>query len=91
MDILTLADVTFTNFVKVQALEACILGFLCFLGMVIFRFPYAGAISVVVGFTALVPIIGAFVGVIVGAFLIFMVSPVQALTFFIFFEIFLLS
>ena len=86
-DVSSLAHKTFSDFVKVQTLEACILGMLCFIGMLIFRFPYAGTISVVVGFTALVPVFGAFVGLIIGAFLIFMVSPMQALWFIIFFEI----
>jgi predicted PurR-regulated permease PerM len=87
IELCTLSNKTFSDFVKVQTLEACILGILCYIGMIIFRFPYAGTISVVVGFTALVPIFGAFVGLIIGAFLIFMVSPMQALWFVIFFEV----
>ena len=87
LELCTLSHKTFSDFLKVQTLEAFNLGLLCFIGMLIFGFPYAGTISVVVGFTALVPILGAFVGLIVGAFLIFMVSPIQALWFFIFFEV----
>lgn len=83
----SLADVTFTNFVKVQFIEACILGLLCFLGMLLLRLPYAATISVVIGFTALIPIFGAFIGCIIGAFLIFMISPIKALIFIIFFLI----
>ena len=52
--------------------------------MIILRLPYAGAISVLVGFTALIPVFGAFIGTIVGAFLIFMVNPLQAVIFVIF-------
>lgn len=85
LDISSLSNITFTNFLKVQVLEACILGGLCFLGMVIFRLPYAATISVLVGFTALIPIFGAFIGCIIGTFLIFMVSPVKAMFFIIFF------
>ena len=65
-------------------IEAVILGSLCFLGMSVFRFPYAAAISVLVGFTALIPIIGALIGEVVGAFLILMVDPLKALLFLIF-------
>ena len=83
----SLADVTFTNFVKVQFIEACILGLLCFLGMLLLRLPYAATISVVIGFTALIPIFGAFIGCIIGAFLIFMISPIKALIFIVFFLI----
>ena len=60
---------------------------LCFLGMLIFRLPYAGVISVLVGFTALIPIFGAFIGVGIGAFLILLVSPIKALWFILFFVI----
>lgn len=81
LDIFSLSNKTFTNFIKVQFVEACILGGLCFIVMLLFRLPYAATISVLVGFTALIPIFGAFVGCIIGAFLIFMISPVQALIF----------
>lgn len=87
IDIAKLSNVTFTNFVKVQVLEACILGLLCFLGMTVIRLPYAATISVLIGFTALIPIFGAFIGCIIGAFLIFMISPIQALIFIVFFLI----
>ncbi len=87
VNVFRLSNITFSNFVKVQVLEAFILGFLCFLGMVILRIPYAATISVLVGFTALIPIFGAFIGCIVGAFLIFMVSPLQSVIFIIFFLI----
>lgn len=87
IEIVDLSNKTFTNFIKVQFVEACILGFLCFIVMLIFDLPYAATISVLVGFTALIPIFGAFIGCIVGAFLIFMVSPIQALIFIIVFLI----
>lgn len=85
--VLELSNKTFSNFIKVQVLEAFILGILCFIGMLLLRFPYAATISVIVGFTALVPLFGAFIGCIVGAFLIFMVNPIQAVTFIVFFLI----
>ena len=83
-DIASLSNKIFSNFVGGQCLEAIIIGFLCFLGMLILRLPYASTISVLVGFTALIPVFGAFIGTIIGAFLIFMVSPLQTLIFIIF-------
>ncbi|WP_099204165.1 AI-2E family transporter [Scatolibacter rhodanostii] len=75
---------TFTNFVTGQLVEAIIIGLLCFIGMSVFSMPYAPAISVLVGFTALIPVFGAFFGTIIGAFLILMVDPIKALAFIIF-------
>ena len=85
IEVLSLTNTTFSNFIKVQFVEACILGVLCFMGMICFGLPYAATISVVIGFTALIPIFGAFIGCILGTFLIFMVSPAQALIFVLFF------
>lgn len=81
---LKIADKTFSSFIVGQCTEAAILGLLCFIGMIILRFPYAGVTGAVVGLTALIPIVGAFIGAIVGAFLIFTVSPVKAIMFIIF-------
>jgi predicted PurR-regulated permease PerM len=53
---------TFTNFVTGQLTEAVIIGVLCGIGMAIFRMPYAFVVSVIVGFTALIPVFGAYVG-----------------------------
>ena len=83
-DIALLSNKIFSNFVGGQCIEALIIGFLCFLGMLILRLPYASTISVLVGFTALIPVFGAFIGTIIGAFLIIMISPLQALIFVIF-------
>lgn len=80
----SLSNTTFSNFINGQFLEALIIGALCFLGMSIFRFPYALMISVLVGFTALIPVFGAFIGTAVGALLILMISPLQAVGFVIF-------
>ena len=77
----TLANKTFSNFVTGQCLEALIFGSLVFVGMLIFRFPYASTIGVLLGFTALIPIFGAFIGTAVGFILIMMVSPVKAIIF----------
>ena len=81
----SLANKTFSNFISGQCTEAVILGVLCFIGMSVFRFPYALMISVLVGFMSLIPIFGAFIGVAIGAFLILMVSPLKALWFVVFF------
>ena len=83
-DIASLSNKTFANFIGGQCIEAIIIGVLCFIGMFILRLPYATTISVLVGFTALIPVFGAFIGTIIGAFLIFMISPLQALIFILF-------
>ncbi|MFI3313073.1 MAG: AI-2E family transporter [Eubacteriales bacterium] len=80
----SVAATIFRSFVSGQLIEAVIIGVLCFVGMAILQFPYAAMISALIGFTALIPIVGAFIGTIVGAFLILMVSPMQALWFVIF-------
>lgn len=77
----------FHNFVVGQCTEAVILGLLCMGGMMLFRFPYASMVGTLVGFTALIPVAGAYIGAGVGAFMIFTVSPLQALLFLIFISI----
>ena len=79
-----LTNSVFTKFVTGQFTEACIIGVLCFIGMSIFRMPYGGIISILVGFTALVPIFGAFIGTGVGAFLILLENPIKAFWFIVF-------
>lgn len=78
---------SFQNYIVGQSTEAVILGGLCFLGMFILKLDYAGMVSVVVGLTALIPILGAYIGGAVAAVLLFMVSPLKALIFLIFFVI----
>lgn len=85
--ILSLAHLTgktFSNFISGQLVEAVIIGALCFIGMMVFQMPYAGAISVLVGFTALIPVFGAFIGTGIGAFLILFSNPLKALWFVVF-------
>ena len=84
MDLAALTNKTFSNFITGQLTEAVILGSLCFVGMVLFKMPYASVVSVLIGFTALIPIFGAFIGIIIGAFLILLISPVKAFWFVIF-------
>ena len=79
-----LSKETFSNFISGQGLEACILGSLCFIGMTILKLPYAGTIGSLVALTAFIPIVGAFIGMGLGAFLILITSAKQALIFLIF-------
>lgn len=79
----TLND-SFHRFIVGQCTEAVVLGLLCMIGMAIFRFPYAMMIGVLIGFTALIPVAGAYIGAGVGAFMILTESPIQAVFFLIF-------
>ena len=83
----SLTSSTFSHFLSGQCIEAVILGFLFFIAMSVFKFPYALLCSVLIGFTALIPIFGAFFGCIVSALLILMVEPQKALWFVIMFLI----
>ena len=82
-----IANIKFTNFVRSQVIEACILGVLCFIGMTICSMPYALLISTIIGVTALVPIFGAFVGAILSAFIVLMVSPIKVILFAVIFVV----
>lgn len=77
-------NVSFHRFIVGQCIEAVILGVLCIIGMLIFRFPYAVMIGIFIGCTALVPIAGAYIGGGVGAIMIFTVSPFKAVMFVVF-------
>ena len=79
--IASMASETFSNFVAGQLADSCILGILCYICMRIFRFPYPEVISVVIGVTSLVPMVGSFIGEVIGALLILIVSPIKALLF----------
>lgn len=79
--ILRLVNSTFSNFISGQCLEAFILGCLFAVAMALFKMPYIPLVSVVIAVTALIPVVGAFVGCIVGAFFILVDDPFQALTF----------
>lgn len=82
--VLSVLNDSFHRFIVGQCAEAVILGFLCSFGMMILQLPYATMIGALVAFTALIPIVGAFIGAIVGAFMILTVSPIKALVFIIF-------
>ena len=83
--ILRLTNTTFSNFISGQCLEALILGSLFAIAMLIFRMPYIPLVSVLVAVTALVPIVGAFAGCVLGAFFILVNDPMQALWFVVMF------
>ena len=85
LEILRLANRTFSSFLSGQCLEACILGTLFAVAMTIFRLPYALLVGVLIALTALIPIVGAFIGCVVGALLIAVTSPVKALAFVVLF------
>lgn len=83
--VLRLSNSTFSNFLSGQCVEVCILGTLFAISMAIFKMPYIPLISVLIAVTAFIPIVGAFVGCIVGAFLIFVSDPLLAVGFVIMF------
>lgn len=85
--VLSVFNISFSKFIVGQCLEAIILGSLCAIGMFIFRFPYAIMIGTLVGFTALVPIAGAFIGAGVGVIMIATISFPKALLFLLFFVV----
>lgn len=87
IEICALSQKIFSSFITGQCVEAIILGAMFFVAMTILRMPYALLVGCLISITALIPIVGAFIGCGVGAFLILMVSPTQALVFVIMFLI----
>lgn len=79
--IFRLTNSTFSNFISGQCLEAVILGCLFAVAMLLFKMPYVALVSVIIAVTALVPLVGAFVGCILGAFFILVDNPIQAVWF----------
>ncbi len=87
LEVCSLTAKSFSSFFAGQCVEAVILGTMFFITMSILNMPYALLVGVLIAFTALIPIFGAFIGCVIGTFLILMVDPVQALTFVIMFLI----
>ena len=85
LEILRLTDRTFSGFLSGQCLEACILGTMFVVAMTLFRMPYALLVGVLIALTALIPIVGAFIGCGVGALLIAIMDPWKALMFVVLF------
>lgn len=84
MNFLHTMDDCFRKFIIGQVLDAVLVGVLCTIGMMIFGMPYATMIGALVAVTALIPVVGAWIGAIVGAFMILTISPIQALLFLVF-------
>lgn len=82
--VLAITDDCFHKYIVGQCTEAVIIGGLCAGGMLLLRLPYATMIGALVGFTALIPVAGAYIGAGVGAFMILTVDPVKALIFLVF-------
>ena len=82
--VLHTVDDCFHRYIVGQCLEAVIIGVLCALGMGLLRLPYATMVGALVGFTALIPVAGAYIGAGVGAFMIFTVAPIKAVIFLVF-------
>ena len=82
--VLGVVDDCFHKYIVGQCTEAVIIGILCALGMMLLRLPYATMTGALIGFTALIPVAGAYIGAFVGAFMILTVDPVKAIIFLIF-------
>lgn len=85
--VLRLTNATFSNFLSGQCIEVCILGSMFAISMAIFRMPYIPLVSVLVAVTAFIPVVGAWVGCVFGAFLILVANPMQAVWFVIMFVV----
>lgn len=85
--VLRLSNSTFSNFLSGQCVEVCILGCLFAVAMAIFGMPYIPLVSVLVAVTAFIPVVGAWVGCIFGAFFILVANPMQAVWFVIMFVV----
>ena len=83
--VLRLSNSTFSNFLSGQCIEVCILGGMIAVSMAILKMPYIPLVSVLVAVTAFVPIVGAWVGCVVGAFFMLVNDPMQAVWFVVMF------
>lgn len=84
MYVLTVLHNCFSRYIVGQCIEAVILGTLCALGMIILRMPYATMIGVLIAVTALIPVAGAYIGGVIGALMVFSVSPIKTVIFVIY-------
>ena len=84
ISVVVLSNKAFSGFISGQCTEVLLIGVLCFIGMLIFRMPYAVMVSCVIAFTAFIPVFGPFIGTAIGAFFILIESPIKALWFVIF-------
>ncbi len=78
------SDDIFTGFISGKILDSAIIGIICFIVMIVFKWPYAVLISVIVGITNVIPYFGPFIGAVPSALIILTVSPLKAFWFCIF-------
>ena len=83
--IIKLSSDTFTSFITCQCLEACILGTMFVISMLILQMPYALLMGIIIAITALIPVFGAFIGCFIGIIMIGIVNPIQAVAFVVLF------
>jgi predicted PurR-regulated permease PerM len=74
----------FNNFIVGKAIDSLIIGILCYIGSLIFQFPYALLLSVIVGVTNMIPVFGPFIGAVPGIVILFIIHPITALYFALF-------
>lgn len=74
----------FNNFIVGKAIDSLIIGILCYIGSLIFQFPYALLLSVFVGVTNMIPVFGPFIGAVPGIVILFIIHPITALYFALF-------
>ena len=84
ISLVVLSNKAFSGFISGQCIEVLLIGILCFIGMLIFKLPYAIMVSCIIAFTAFIPVFGPFIGTAIGAFLILIESPIEALWFVVF-------
>ena len=84
ISVVVLSNKAFSGFIAGQCTEVILIGILCFIGMLIFKMPYAIMVSCIIAFTAFIPVFGPFIGTAIGAFLILIESPIKALWFVVF-------
>jgi predicted PurR-regulated permease PerM len=84
ISLVVLSNKAFSGFISGQCIEVLLIGILCFIGMLIFKMPYAIMVSCIIAFTAFIPVFGPFIGTAIGGFLILIENPIQALWFVLF-------
>ena len=82
------ADKMFGGFINGKILDSAIIGLLCYIGCLIFKFPSALLVSVIIGVTNVIPFFGPFIGAIPATLLILIQNPIKALWFVLFVLVF---
>lgn len=84
IELTCLTNETFSNFISGKLIDSLIIGILAFIGLSVFKFPYAMLLAVIIGITNIVPFFGPFLGAIPSFFIILIVDPTKALWFLLF-------